>query len=202
MSGIVYYALDLETTGLMVEMHEICELSILRAVDKMQLTRMVKVEKPQHASYEALKITNKTIEDLSKGISKPEMIADVESFVNEDGLTPAHRCLVGHNIVAFDKKFLWKAWERENKRFPFDMYLDTLHMSKSYAKKNQLIKPKLNLGAACDLLGIKKTAGEHNAKSDTRNCFLLWEKLMVSVDYLELIKRLPHADEEENDQKY
>jgi DNA polymerase III epsilon subunit-like protein len=196
MSGVVYYVCDLETSGLMWKnnFHEITELSILRAHDRVQLSRQVKVNYPEHASFDALRITGKTVDDLKKGISKQQLINDVEEFLSEDNLTPEHRCLVGHNIINFDRKFLWQQWEVFNKYFPFSLYLDTLNMSKDYAKKIGLVKPSLKLGPACDLLGIEKRAGSHNAKSDTRNCYLLWQKLMDKVDHLEHIKRIPHIE--------
>jgi DNA polymerase III epsilon subunit-like protein len=196
MSGLIYYCLDLETTGLKAAFHEITELSILRAEDRVQLSKQVRCLNPQNASFDALRITGKTIGDLSKGISSTELVEEVEFFLAEDNATPAHRCLVGHNIVSFDKKFLWHLWEMQGKRFPFDMYLDTLHMAKAYAKKQQLIKPSLKLGNACDLFGIKKAQGEHAAKADTRNTYLLWKKLMESMDHLEFIKQIPHLIEQ------
>lgn len=197
MAGIIFYCLDLETNGLRHGFHEICELSILRTVDRTQLTRQVRVENPENSSFDALRIIQKTAQELKIGVTSQSVIADVEKFVGEDGLTPAHRCLVGHNIISFDKKFLWHLWEKNKKVFPFELYLDTIHMSRLYAKKNGIVKPKLNLQAACDLLNIKKVPGMHNAESDTRNCFLLWDKLMNNIDYLECVKRMPHNDEEE-----
>jgi DNA polymerase III epsilon subunit-like protein len=198
MAGIAFYILDLETNGLVSGgFHEICEFSILRASDRVQLTRQVKVDKPKNSSLDAMTITKKSMADYAKGISKSQLVADAEKFLSEDGLTPAHRCLVGHNIINFDRKFLWALWGRYSKEFPFELFLDTLHMAKAAAKKKQLIKPKLNLSAACEIFGVKKVAGEHNALSDTRNCFFLWEKLMKEIDYLDHISRMPHRKDNE-----
>jgi DNA polymerase III epsilon subunit-like protein len=163
----------------------------------MQLTRQIKANFPERSSMDALKITGKTIDDLKKGISKQQLINDVEEFLSEDNLEPSHRCLIGHNIINFDRKFLWQQWEMFNKYFPCSLYLDTLNMSKDHAKKIGLVKPSLKLEAACDLLGVTKQAGKHNAKSDTRNCYLLWQKLMEKVDFLEHIKTLPHVENDE-----
>jgi DNA polymerase III epsilon subunit-like protein len=198
MAGIIYYVLDLETNGLQCkdDFHEICELSILRASDRVQLTREVKVDKPQNSSLDALKIIKKTAQDLRRGISKEQLVKDVEDFLSEDGLNSAHRCLIGHNIISFDKKFLWRLWERHNKRFPFDLYLDTFQMSKAHSKKLGIVKPQLNLKAACDLFKVKTVDGAHQALADTRNAYLLWRKLMDEMDYLPLIKRLPHTQDE------
>src|SRR5271166_3620860 len=193
MAGISFYVLDLETTGLVYKnnFHEICELSILRCADRVQMTRQVKVEKIANASFDAMTITKKTAADYAIGITKNQLINDVEGFLEEDNSTQAGRCLIGHNVINFDKQFLWQLWERHKKQFPFDLYLDTMHLAKAAAKKRQLIKPKFNLSAACENFGIKKVAGEHNALSDTRNCFFLWQKLVDEVDYLDHIKRIP-----------
>lgn len=193
--AIQFYIADLETNGLLVGHHEICELSIIRADDRMQLTRKVRVDNIKNSSLDALNIIKRSSEDLKKGISKKDLIEQVEGFIKEDGLTPAHRCLVGHNIINFDKKFLWHLWDAHNKTFPFDLYLDTLHMSKAHAKKLGMIKPSLRLVNACELFGIPKVAGEHEASADTRNCYLLWNQLCKSIDYLDHIRRIPHNGE-------
>jgi DNA polymerase III epsilon subunit-like protein len=198
MAGIIYYVCDLETNGLAWKnnFHEIFELSIIRASDRTQLSRFIKVNKPENSSFDALKITGKTLADLKNGISQKELVADVENFVAEDNLTPEHRCLIGHNIINFDRKFLWQLWSNHNKLFPFSLYLDTMQLMRKYAKQNQIIKPKINLHASCELLQIKKVAGQHDAVSDTRNTYLLWEKLIKHIDHLSCIKRIPHGDEE------
>ena len=196
MSGIVYYVCDSETTGLLCGTHEIVELSIINTANKTQLTRIIRAENPENASLDALKITGKTKDDLTKGCSKTILISDVEKFVTEDGLTPAHRCLVGHNIISFDKRFLWHLWETHNQTFPFNLYLDTIHLMKAYTKKLQLIKPKINLTASCEMLKVANiNTNWHSAKGDTQNCFFLWQKLMQSVNYMEHIKTIPHIIE-------
>ena len=193
MSGISYSVIDLETTGLLVGVHEIVELSIINAANKTQLTRIVRAENPDNASLDALTITHKTKNDLTKGCSKATLIADVEKFIAEDGLTPAHRCLVGHNIIGFDKRFLWHLWESHGKTFPFNLYLDTMHLVRAYAKRLQIVKPKVNLTASCEMLKIANiNTNWHSAKADTQNCFFLWEQLMKSVSYIEHIKTMPH----------
>jgi DNA polymerase III epsilon subunit-like protein len=190
--GIHYYVLDIETNGLVDYMHEICEVSIVRANDMVQLSRQIRVDKPQNSSIDSLRIIKKSMDDLYLGITKDQMIDDIEKFVAEDGLTPEHRCLVGHNIINFDRRFLWKEWAKHNKQFPFSLYLDTLQMMRAFGKKIGLKKPKINLGASCDLMMINRVAGEHNAISDTRNTYLLFMKLREELDILEYIKRMPH----------
>jgi DNA polymerase III epsilon subunit-like protein len=195
MSGIKYYILDLETNGLRCNYHTVTEIGIIRASDKMQLWRQVRCEYPERSSADALRITNKTIDDLLNGQDKEQVVEECDKFFNEDGLTPAHRCIVGHNIFNFDRKFLHALWASCGKEFPAHMYLDTIPMIRDYAKKIGLVKPKVNLAAACEMVGIKKAAGAHNAKADSRNSYLLWKDLVdnKSMDYLPFIKTSPHV---------
>lgn len=198
-AGIEYYILDTETTGLSLNMHEIFEISVIRCKDKVQISRTIKADNPKMASYDALKITNKTIQDLYRGISKEQAIKEVNDFFNQDGLTPSNRCIVGHNVVAFDKRFLHHLWQSYNQEFPADLWLDTLSLSKKIAKSQGHIKAKVNLHAALDLFGIKKLAEAHNAKIDSRNNYLLWNYFKENhPDWLEHIKQFPHKIEEDN----
>jgi DNA polymerase III alpha subunit (gram-positive type) len=204
-SELKYYVIDLETHGLRVNYHEITEISIIRASDKVQLSRNIKALYPERASIDALTITNKTLADLSYGDSREITVEACDKFFNEDKLTPAHRIIVGHNIYNFDRRFLHALWESVGKVFPANMWLDTIPMTRKYAKSIGLVKPKVNLHAACDIVGIKKIAAIHNAKSDSRNSYLLWQDLINNkkMDYLPFIKTAPHLptviEEEELD---
>ncbi len=198
MSQIQYYVIDTETTGVKSSYHEITEIGIVRCSDRALLWRPVRCKYPERANFDALAITNKTLEDLSNGYDSREVIDLCEKFFNEDGLTPAHRCIICHNTT-FDKKFLHAFWQQENKIFPANLWLDTMALTREYAKKIGLIKPKVNLQASCDLLGIKKTAGIHNAKSDSKNTYLLYKSLVDThqIDYLPFIKTAVHHLEED-----
>ncbi len=213
MSGIVYYVLDTETTSLNQLFGDLVEISLIRCPDEeynkdkpieqqakpVQISRTIKALNPANASIDSLRITGKTLEDLYNGITLAQAVQEINDFINQDGKTPAHRCIVAHN-ANFDQKFICHAWQRFGQLFPAEMWLDTLAMSRAYAKKNLgLIKPKVNLAAACDLLQIKKTAKMHNAQDDARNCYKLWKALREKgVDHLEFIKRAVIINEEEN----
>lgn len=192
---LAYYIIDLETTGLKSGYHEVFEISIIRATDKVQLTRIIKCEYPERASFDSLQITGKNRQDLEFGTSKEQVVEECEKFFAEDGLTAGHRCIVGHNIFTFDKKFLHALWGSVGKEFPAHLWLDTIPMIKAYAKQNNLGKIKFNLHAACDIVGIKKFALAHSAKTDSRNSYLLWKDLVEEkkMDYLPFIKTAPHT---------
>ena len=195
--GLAYYVLDTETTGLRVGEQEIVEISIVRGNDKTQLTRIIKALNPKAASYDALLLTGKTLTDLAKGIGKVEAINDVDAFFKQDGLTPAHRCIVAHN-ASFDKRFLHHMWTEQGREFQADLWLDTIAMSKRLAAQMGQPKAKVKLEMAMDLFGLKKFAGSHTAKGDSRNTYVLWKHLMNSpIEYIDLIKQFPHRKIEE-----
>jgi DNA polymerase III epsilon subunit-like protein len=190
-----YYIIDTETSGLKAGYHECTEIGIIRATDRVQLWRNIKCDYPERANFDALAITKKTMADLERGSSKEQVVEECNKFFNEDGLTPAHRCIVGHNIFSFDKRFLHALWESVGKEFPAVLWLDTIPMTKLYAKQIGLVKPKVNLHAACDIAGVKKLSDSHNAKIDSRNSYLLWKSLVddKKIDYLPFIKTAAHA---------
>jgi DNA polymerase III epsilon subunit-like protein len=201
--GILYYILDTETTGLKASWHEITELSVIRATDRVQLTRMIKCDFPARANLDALEVTNKTFADLSNGMNRAEIVAECDNFFKEDGLTPAHRCIVGHN-VAFDRRFLFALWESVGKEFQATLWLDTIALTQEFIKiadpatlnikKTATGKVSKKLQDACDALGIKKLSAAHASKVDARNTYLLWKKLTEeqNIDHLPFHKTFIH----------
>ena len=205
MSGIKYYVIDLETTGLVSSYHEVVEISIIRAEDKVQLSRHIRAMYPERASFDALKATGKTLADLEIGISKEQAIEDADKFFNLDGADPASRCIIGHNIISFDKKFLHDMWASMELIFPANLYLDTIALTKHFIKTHDLSNANIEktatgkistkLSSALSLTGTKRaTSEQHTAQSDTRNTFMLWKKLVDEhkIDYLPHIKTFPH----------
>jgi DNA polymerase III epsilon subunit-like protein len=156
------------------------------------LTRRIKCERPELSSPKALEITGKTKADLLIGLPKEEAVEIFSSFLEEDGLTPAHRCIVAHN-KAFDMKFVHALYKACGKVFPANMWLCTMEMTRAYAKSKGIIKPKVNLEASLQLMKIAGINRAHNACDDTKNEFLLWEELIKQgVDHLTMIKSVPH----------
>ena len=194
MSGLQYYIIDTETTGLNSSYHETVEISIIRCTDRVQLTEFIKAEYPERANFDALAVCKKTLTDLEKGNAKETVVSKIDAFLNEDGLTSAHRCFIAHNYT-FDKKFIHALYEKVSKNCPVDLWLCTMALTKQYAKQIGLVKPKVNLHAACDIVGIKKLSDAHNSKVDSRNTYLLHRSLVEDkkVNYLPFIKTAVHT---------
>lgn len=212
MSGIHYYIIDTETTGLKSGHHEMTEIGIVRCTDRVQLHKKIKCEFPERANYDALKITGKTMADIVQGDAKEDVVTQAEKFFAEDGQTPAARCIIAHN-APFDRKFLHALWEACGLEFPAHLWLDTISMTKDFLKKNdesQLTivrtatgKVSTQLHACCDMLGVKKLSAAHNAKVDSRNTYLLWMKLQESgIDHLPFIKTMPHDFKKNDDELF
>lgn len=204
MSGLQYYVIDTETTGLKQGYHEITEIGIIRYTDRVQLWRQIKCTYPERANFDALAITKKTMADLERGYDREAVIAECEKFFAEDGLTPAHRCIVAHN-APFDRKFLHAMWEASGKEFPAHLWVDTMSLTKEFLKnadqsqmnivKTATGRVSTQLHACCDMVGIKKISEAHNAKVDSRNTYLLYRSLVEEkkVDYLPFIKTAVHT---------
>lgn len=196
--SLLYYVIDTETTGLKAGYNEMTEIGIIRCTDRMQLWRQIKCEYPERANFDALAITKKTMADLERGHAKEAVVEECGKFFNEDGATPAHRCIVAHN-APFDRRFLHALWESCGLEFPANLWLDTMSLAKDYAKKTGLIakgaKQSFKLHDACDIVGIRKISEAHNAKVDSRNTYLLHRSLVEEkkVDYLPFIKTAVHV---------
>jgi DNA polymerase III alpha subunit (gram-positive type) len=193
---INYYILDLETTGLKSGYNEIIEISVIRCEDRVQFTKEVKAKYPERASLDALEVCGKSFEDLIYGEDIEDVVNECNDFFNLDNSTPEGRCIVGHNIIGFDKRFLHATWEQQNKVFPANLFFDTMQMTRDIIKKAG-DKSKVNLDASCDYFGITKKGTKHTAKADTRNNYFLWKALMEnkSIDYIRYIKNFPHEFE-------
>lgn len=203
--AIIYYIIDLETSGLKPDFHEVNEISIIRCSDKNQLNKFIKSEYPERAAPKALEVTGRTMSDLLKGDSKEEVVASCNNFFEKDGADPESRCIVGHNIVGFDKKFIHALWKSVGSTFPANLWLDTMTFMTEYSKLKGLDKKRYSLTDAMVELGLKpKMSGLHTAKVDSQNNYYLLEGLRkTGVQQLPLIKRYAHTlNDEENSQEY
>lgn len=196
---MIFYLLDSETTGLVLGYSEVVEISVIRFEDKMQITREIKASYPERASLDALKIIGKSKYQICQGVLPAQAVDEFNKFINLDNASSKKRCIIAHN-AAFDRKFMHKLWQDNGSLFPADYWVCSMALMRKY-NKQMGIKAKVNLQDSCDNLGIKKVAGLHNAKSDTRNTYKLWKKLTeeLKVDYLPLIENHAMGQTSEED---
>ncbi len=196
-----YYIIDTETTGLKAGHHEVTEISIVRCLDRHQLTKKVLADFPERVSAKALEVTNRTFEDLLEGDPKEEVVSFCDSFFEQDGKTAEHRCMVAHNAV-FDQRFCHALWASCGKSFPAICWMDTIKFAKEWSTKIGVLpetltktgKPSFALASVLKFAKITPMPGAHDAGSDARNTYLVWKKGMeLGVDHLGAIKRYPHS---------
>lgn len=220
---IRFFILDTETTGLKVGFHEINQISVLRASERTkiigqapqnffeplpnedQLSLNIAVKYPERASYEALNIQGITNANLKTGISGKDAVNKVNEFITSDGLTPEHRCIVGHN-VPFDRKFVFRLWEENGLVFPAYLWLCTQSMAKAFVKNSNMKekiaetqgfdKVKFGLNHFLNGVGLMPKTGAHSAEVDVQNTTTLMNWLIhEGVDYVPMIKRQPQIEE-------
>lgn len=213
---INYYILDTETTGLSVDAHEINQVSVLRVIDKEQLSLQIKVKHPHVYSAQALEVQGITPADLRNGVPIEEAIEAIDMFLKEDGQTQAHRCIIAHN-APFDRKFIHRAWDRASKEFPADLWLCTQSFAKRHVAKHRngekiaqaqvdagveikrdkygALKPKFGLNNFMLGIGLTPKIGAHSAEVDVQNTIELYHWLMNSnTEHVSLIGRVPHKE--------
>lgn len=192
MSDIEFYILDTETNGLRVNHHELTQICVIRKRDRMRYDCTIRALYPERSEPMALRITGKTHDDLRKGVDSRVAVETFEKFLNTDGHKPSHRCIVAHNR-SFDQRFLHALWTQHKKDFPADLWVDTIPMFKSWAKKQAMVKPSAKLDSVAAVLGTTQVKGLHNAVSDSKILYYVFNKLEeLGEDFLEFAKRIPH----------
>jgi DNA polymerase III epsilon subunit family exonuclease len=170
-----YAVMDLETTGFSPEKEQIVEFSVIlfspQGVEESVYTTLLNPGRSIPA--DAMRV---------HGITD-RMVADAPTFAVVaaelyDRL--ANRILVGHNVVAFDLKFLTRAFERQGAAYAPPAVLDTLSLARTAL-------PGLSshrLEGLCKLASIKNTTA-HRAESDARATWhLLCALALADVDDL------------------
>lgn len=161
-----YIVLDVETTGLRADQHEIIELAAMRVVEHEitdTFSTLVRIHAPLPATITALTgISDDMLRD--QGLPLPEAMAQFLAFV-------ADRRVVCHH-AAFDYAFLKAACRKCHLPEFRNPYADTLQMA-----KRQLDEvPDYKLATLAAHLGID-TTGSHRALEDCRMTYMPFEKL-------------------------
>lgn len=176
-----YVVFDLETTGISHNYDEVIEISAIKVHNHEVVTEFTSLVNPKrgipHSASQVNGITDDTVRDAP---IFEEVLDDFLEFV--DG-----HVLVGHNIHAFDMKFIY----RDCKRF-FDKaldkdYIDTLKLARICLPHLQHHK----LTDLADYYGIT-TTGAHRALNDCRMNQAVFEHLGEEIKKKpSLIKKCP-----------
>jgi DNA polymerase-3 subunit epsilon len=168
---------DLETTGLDPQRHEIIEIGAIR-VDSSTLAVLAEVDvrvAPVHierADPESLRINGYSAEGWVDAVDLHEAFDQVAPLL--DGAV-----LAGHN-VGFDKNFLNEGWKRLGRVHPkIDHHtLDTASLAWPLYTAGAV--ESLSLSPLCDHFGIRRVF-PHRAIDDARAALELAKHLMPSV---------------------
>lgn len=191
-----FLILDVECTGLSVEHNELTEVSILDCESLEQITWMIRIRHPEKCSKEAMYITKKTPEELmSRGRYIEDVLDEITEFMLKDGTEIDDICVIAHN-ASFDRRFISKAFESNNKKFPAIFWLDTKEMARKYTKTVLgLQKTSLALNQLLITANIKsaETKDIHSGAVDCRNEMRLWKKMTAAgMSNSEFIKMDPN----------
>lgn len=173
--------IDLETTGLLLERHEIIEIGLVlvhQHPDRLEVVAerewKVAPQRIADADPKALEINGYSPEKWENAISLSQALTELSE--TGQGAVP-----VGHN-VSFDVMFLEKAFEQHMPTgvtisSVFDYHrLDTIPMAYIKLYRDPRVE-KFSLRALCDHFGITNQQA-HTALSDTRACAELYAHLI------------------------
>ncbi len=168
--------LDLETTGLEVQKHEILEIGALKVQPKKpfrvlgELSLKVKPKHLENADKQALKIVGFSEEGWEGAVSLEEALKQLDEF-GQDGV------LTGYN-VSFDWSVLDKAYFSLGRQDPFYYHrLDVMPMAYLKLFPKRSIK-RFSLGEMGRTLGIPDFK-KHRALDDARATYRIFKKLFA-----------------------
>lgn len=166
--------LDLESTGLEVQKHEILEIGALKVEPKKpfkilaELNLKVKPEHIEKANKAALKIVGFAPEKWENAVSLKEALDQLDKFA-EEGV------LVGYNVT-FDWAMLDKSYYSLGRYDPFYYHrIDVLTMAyyKLFSKRSV---QRFSLGQAAKFFNIIPQ-NKHQALDDARTTYLVFKKI-------------------------
>lgn len=162
--------IDIETTGLDAQKHEIIEIGAVRSDTGETFEVKIHPLRIKDADPEALAINGYRKEDWNEAFTLPNALLLLNQFVGDD---KPH--FMAYN-VSFDWGFIQKAYSDCGMDHPFDYRkLDLLTLAWAH-------KPpfgKLNLGYVCNSLGIRAEPVVHRAINGAMCAHELMKKLTV-----------------------
>jgi DNA polymerase-3 subunit epsilon len=171
--------LDIETTGLDANDHDIIEFAALRDDTEKSLHFHIWPERMENATPEALEMTGYSLDAWEKhgAIPMAEALPQITAFL-EDAI------LAGQN-VSFDENFL----KTTAKRYEFSHRmgyhkLDIVTLAIIHLRPLGL--PSVSLHHVCNVLGISNE-GEHSAMADVQRARAVYRTLVDPSDDLKQV---------------
>lgn len=158
-----YIVIDIETTGLDSNEHEIIEICALKIKSCKEDGKFSTLIKPSNEVDDFIcSLTNITNEMLTSAPKIEDVLIDLYDFIGTDTV------LLGHNIK-FDLEFLNNNLKKYYGKELTNKYMDTLHLSKNFIKnvddyKLETLKRHLNINTK-----------SHRAHDDCVSTYLIYE---------------------------
>lgn len=176
-----YVVFDFETTGTSFNYDEIIEISAIKVHNHETVAEFTSLVNPERAiPYSASQVNGITDDMVKDAPVLEEILGDFLEFIDD-------HVLVGHNIHAFDMKFIYRDCKRYFKIEPGNDYVDTLKFAR-------ICLPQLKHHKLTDIAnyyGIS-TTGAHRALNDCRMNQAVYECLGQEITKnRSLIKKCP-----------
>lgn len=166
-----YVLFDLETTGTSCNYDEVIEISAVKVRGGKITEEFSELVNPGRPIPYAASMVNHISDDMVAGEpSFEEVLPRFLTFIGDD-------VLVGHNICAFDMKFLYRDCEKYFGQTLMNDYADTLKLAKICFPEWK----HRRLGDLAEYYGIS-TAGAHRALTDCRMNQQVFEQLAHEMD--------------------
>lgn len=119
-----YVVFDFETTGTSFNYDEIIEISAIKVHNHETVAEFTSLVNPERAiPYSASQVNGITDDMVKDAPVLEEILGDFLEFIDD-------HVLVGHNIHAFDMKFIYRDCKRYFKIEPGNDYVDTLKFAR------------------------------------------------------------------------
>lgn len=181
MGKIIFAAVDIETTGLDVERHEIIDFAVVPLDEDFNFSETpvfnirIKAEHPETAEAQAIQVNQLNPSD---GVSRTQAATEFRHWIMDNDIEKIYP--VAHNLE-FDMKFCRRAFPAESKFFSHhgrdSMYFARAINDIFRRETGEELFANTLLRAVLDALGI---AGEqtHHALDDARDAAIAYRKML------------------------
>ncbi len=178
-----YVVFDLETTGISCNYDEVVEISAIKVRNHQAVSEFTTLVNPGRAIPRDASGINGITDDMVKDAPVfKTALADFLSFIENDAL-------VGHNIDAFDLKFIYRDCGRYFGKLPGNDSIDTLKLARVCLPK----RGGYRLTDLAAYYGIS-TQGAHRALNDCHMTQAVYERLGKEFDsHPSLVKKCPRC---------
>jgi len=175
--------IDIETTGFSTTKHEIIEISFILEVSGKKIlskTFFLRPEKLNTINEMALKICGKSLSEVLTYPDRTAAFQEINNFLKSYKITGLDWYLCGHNIKAFDMRFINISPINLNSIIPIEPFklIDTLKfIKKQYPKQPHNLQKFYEF---CELPTLKEW---HNSLTDTIAVRRLNNNLIAKFGY-------------------